>query len=348
MAIKETADRFRRFSRTEAGHLPVYSRLVSGCADDVDVMTLMEHAPRGQRRPNLLLASVHDILLSGVDHPLAAWYPSVSESTPPGEDPYPAFRDLIDSHLQRVTDDLATKATQTNEPNRSCLWRLAMPQLSREVDVPLAIVELGPSAGLNLCFDRYSYDFDGGDKGLMSCRLRGGAAPEPLDINVSSRVGLDLMPVDLTDLAAVRWLKACIWPEQLERHHRFDTAVSIAALDPPDLRQGDLIDDLPALLAEVGPDHHLVVINSWVLFYVERSRRLALESMLDRHQGDFAALSWVSAEGPGVIAWAGDRDDYLDEPHSVVGWTHWRDGQLRTQKILARCHSHLAWLERFS
>jgi hypothetical protein len=345
---RETADRFRGFARTEASALPVYTRLVSASAEDIDLMQLMESAPRGQRRPNLLLASVHDLLLSGVDHPLARWYPSISGEPVRDGDPFPAFRDLIWSNADRVTADLKTRATQTNEPNRSCLWRVMLPMVARRGPAaPIALVELGPSAGLNLCFDRYTYDFaDGGDS-LMSCQLRG--AVESIDFDadaaVATRVGLDLSPIDAADDVAVRWLKACIWPEQLDRHARFDAAVSIVAADPPDLRQGDLIDDLPGLFDEIDADHHVVVINSWVLFYVERSRRIELEQTLGHHASAFAGMSWISAEGPGVVGWAGEPDDFLEEPHSVVGWTHWRSRKLVEQQVIARCHSHLAWLE---
>ncbi|HKY15453.1 MAG TPA: DUF2332 domain-containing protein [Microthrixaceae bacterium] len=350
MTTAETAERFRGFAQSEAGHLPVYCRLVTVAADDPRVMELMEQAPRGQRQPNLLLAAVHDLLLAGADDELAAWYPTVNGGEePPADDPASAFDAFVDAHEAELADALATRATQTNEPNRSCLWRAVLPSIS---DGPLHLVELGASAGLNLCFDRYRYEFtelpvsDDPRGDVLRCQFRGERPPIDRPIPpIASRVGLDLDPIDVRDEREVRWLKACIWPEQLDRHRRFDHAVSVVAADPPEIVRGDLVDDLPALFERFGPDDDVVVINSWVLFYVRRDRRAELEDVLGELSRSTAGVTWVSAEGPGIVSWAGQRDEFLVEPHSVVARSRWRNGELLRRDLVARCHAHLAWLE---
>jgi hypothetical protein len=347
VTIEQTAERFRLFAK-EVGHLPVYSRISTAAADDVTMLELMEEAPLGQRRLNLLLAAVHDLLLDGVVHPLGSWYPTVNGGVaPPADDPYPAFASLVDEQHEGIVDALRNRATQTNEPNRSCLWRLALPAVAATVDARVSLVELGASAGLNLCFDRYTYDFspDGSaSDALLRCAVRTGEvdtdAPVP---PIVDRVGLDLTPNSVDDPRAVRWLKACIWPEQLDRHRRFDAAIAIAQESPPRLVAGDLVDDLPSVVATLAQDTHLVVCNSWVLAYVERGRREELEETLGRLAAA-RPVTWLSAEAPTVVSWAGTRDDYDAEPYSYVSMARWRGG-VETRGGLARCHAHLEWID---
>ena len=358
MTLEETRQRFWVFAET-CRHLRVYEQIVEGCARNDEMMAFMEAAPRGQRRPNLLLASVHNMLLAGAEHELAAWYPSVSDNPPPPGDPIGAFVDFVGSHGERITEDLRVRSTQTNEPNRSCLWRAAIPEIASR-DRPLALFELGASAGLNLAFDRYAYEFsyptDGSehvehsgsanDASAMRSNLRLGL-PQPLLAipEISVRRGLDLNPADLTDAETVRWLKACIWPEQLGRHQRFDAAVANTRIDPPEVIQGDLIDGLFGLVEAASEDSHVVLFNSWVMFYVERSRRETLEHKIEEVAQQFPRVTWFFAEGPGVVEWAGNAEDYLTEPHSVLGYKNWVNGKPDSERVVGKCHAHLEWLD---
>jgi hypothetical protein len=302
----------------------------------------------GQRRPNLLLAAVHDLLLAGTASNLGRWYQTVTGGVaPPFEDPGPVFLAFIWDHVDEITAALRHRATQTNEPNRSCLWWVATRAAAADVPHrPLSLVELGPSAGLNLAFDRATYDWgalDPPDERLR-CEVRRGdeliGAPLP---PIGARTGIDQSPISLDDEAGLRWLKACIWPEQPERHLRFDAAVARSRLDPPTLIQGDLIDRLPDVLDAIPHDHHVIVMNTWVLAYVRRDRRVDLSRLLDQLAVD-RTVTWISAEGAGVVDWVdASRDDELS---TVVGMARWRDGR-RTNATVARCHAHLAWLDWF-
>jgi hypothetical protein len=149
--------------------------------------------------------------------------------------------------------------------------------------------------------------------------------------------------VVLDDDVGLRWLKACIWPEQPERHLRFDAAVARSRLDPPQLVRGDLIDGLPAIINAVPSDHHVVVVNTWVMAYVRRDRRAELSQMLDELAVG-RTMSWITAEGPGVMDWVEDERDAAVS--TVVGLARWRNGT-RTNATVARCHAHLAWLDWF-
>jgi hypothetical protein len=348
VTAEETERNFRLFARSEVNELPTYVRVVNAAADDPGVMDLMEAAPRGQRRPNLLLAAVHDLLLAGATDQLGRWYQTVNGGVaPPAEDPGPAFLAFIDDHRDEIVDALEHRATQTNEPNRSCLWWIAIRAAAADVpDRPLSLVELGPSAGLNLAFDRATYDWGAHDPpdARLRCAVRRGAelidAPSP---PIVGRTGIDQLPISLDDEAGLRWLKACIWPEQPERHLRFDAAVARSRLDPPQLVAGDLIEQLPAVIAAIPRDHHMIVVNTWVLAYVRRDRRVELSTLLDELAAG-RTMSWITAEGPTVVDWVDDERD--DEFSTVVGLARWRNG-VRTNATVARCHAHLAWLDWF-
>jgi hypothetical protein len=299
VTAEETERNFRLFALSEVHELPMYLRLATAAADDPAVMELMQEAPRGQRRANLLLAAVHDLLLAGAPSDLAHWYPTVNGGVaPPPEDPGPVFISFIWDHRHEITDALRHRATQTNEPNRSCLWWIATRAAAADVaDRPLSLVELGPSAGLNLAFDRATYDWgalEPPDERLR-CEVRRGTQLIGLDSPpIVARTGIDQSPVSLDDDAGLRWLKACIWPEQPERHLRFDAAVARSRLDPPTLIRGDLIDELPGVVDRIPDDHHVIVVNTWVLAYVRRDRRVDLSQLLDELAVD-RTVTWITA-----------------------------------------------------
>jgi len=336
----------------------VYRQICLGTADDPAVLALFADTPARQQRPVLLLAAVHDLLLGGLDHPLARWYPTVNGGrTPPDDDPFSMFRDLVLGHANDVLARLATRATQTNEVNRSCLWFAALRAASADQpDRPISLIEVGAAAGLNLLVDQYQYNYwrdtpgDGIQRGnpaskvALRCQVIGAQPP----VNraappIAHRVGIDPQPIDVFDLDAVRWLQACVWPEQLERHQRFVAAVETARLDPPTVVPGDAVADIDSVVATAGADHHVVVINSWVLTYLATDRRAAFEDALDRI-GRVRDLTWVSAEHPHCLG-AFDRGavDADNVDYSLVGMRTWRSGQRTTQHV-ATIHPHLQWI----
>ena len=208
-----------------AGYSPIYERIARALADDDrSLALLLDAAPTG-RTPVLALAAVHDIVLAEPGSPLAEIYAGRSAG-----DPWPPFRELLHTRSAEVLLRMRTRNIQTNEVGRSAallpaLAAVRASALAAGDDRPLALVELGPSAGLNLLLDRYAvtYRRDGsvvaavGDPGSpvqLACEVRGPADPlvEGLPVPIASRVGLDLSPVDVTDPEARRWLSACVWP----------------------------------------------------------------------------------------------------------------------------------------
>ncbi len=348
------ATRFVGFADTECGALPLYDRISRAASNDPEVIDLLLAAPPGQRRPVLLLAALHDLVVGQPDVPAARWFPSVTGRPVPEGDPWPDVRSAVLDDATRMKQVCATRSTQTNEPNRSALWALAVPWIAAEVDGPLAMVELGCSAGLNLRWERMSLQLDGltvrdlRGTAVASTRSRPGQPPVETLPEIVARVGIDRSPVDLTDPAARRWLRACIWAEQTDRLDRFDESVAAFLADPapPSLVQGDAMDELAEVVESLPSDAHLVVYWSWFLTYVERSRREALDVMLDLI-GQRRSLSVISAEASGVsprFVDPGRPGDLERETRTVVGVSRWRLGH-RRDAVVARCHPHLQWID---
>jgi hypothetical protein len=209
-------------------------------------------------------------------------------------------------------------------------------------------VDVGASAGLNLLLGQYHYRYQpGGEVGdpssvVLTCGVRGDA-PIPSQLpSVGRSVGLDHAPIDVRDDDAVRWLEACVWPDQSDRFDRLRAALALARATPPDVRTGDAVADVAALVTEVAATGvHPVVTNSWVLSYLTTEQREAYVDRLDG-LGAVIDLSWVYAESPAMVAGVprpdGPRDDV-----TVLSVVRWRSGA-RTVDHVARCHPHGYWL----
>ncbi len=265
---------------------------------------LLELASAAQSRPvpNLLFGAVQYLLLRGIPHPLAAFYPGLSDA--PLElrqhDPVPVFRAFCLEHAEAIATLLATRRVQTNEIRR-CACLLPAFTLVAQRDGPLAIVEIGASAGLNLLWDRYSYHYgeqqcgDPASSVQLRCELRGPRRP-PLPLRIPEivyRVGLDLNPIDVRDDAQTLWLRALIWPEQRDRAAYLKQAIALAQTAPPLIRAGDAVALLPAVFAEVPPEATLCLYHSFVLNQFSQAAREQFYQLLDRYAAtrDFSVVS---------------------------------------------------------
>ncbi|MGH3683753.1 MAG: DUF2332 family protein [Pseudonocardiaceae bacterium] len=169
------------------------------------------------------------LLTDHCDHPLARFYPALTGQPAPADDPYPTLRDFILNHRDQIIAIVATRLVQTNEPARSSYLYPALLAAQRlGGGQPLALIEIGPSAGLTRVPDRYAYDYGTGalhgdptSPMVFSCALRGDSTP-PLagTLSVRWRIGVDVHPLDLNDPADRQWLRALIWPDHPDRAQR--------------------------------------------------------------------------------------------------------------------------------
>jgi len=275
-----TAMMYAEFAAREAHHVsPAYEALSVAVSLDPGVLALLDTLPPAKRQPNLLYAVV--TFLGG-----------------PRTDPA-AFLGFVRDNWPEIEPEMRTRATQTNEVGRCALLLPVLAALPQ----PLALLEVGASAGLNLYPDRYAYRY--GDRHLgdgpvvLDCDLTGQAPPTALP-RVVWRAGLDLNPLDITDPADARWLESLIWPEHHHRRDRLRAAARIAAAEPPRLRRGDVVDDLPALAAQAPEGATLVIFNTSVLYQVPADRRRAFTDLVRDLPGH-----WISAENMATFAYEG-------------------------------------------
>jgi hypothetical protein len=311
----------------------LYARLSERIVDDPELLELASRAPVGQPPPNLLFAAVHYLLLRGLGNPLARFYPSLNGGQDIAEDPYPAFRAFCLANDGAIDDLIQHRAVQTNEVARSSALQRGFAVVARRAGLPLALVEVGASAGLNLVGDRYRYTYgaielgDPASEVLIDCRLRGDLKP-PLGIApIAWRIGIDRNPIDTGDADQVLWLRALVWPDQPRRAELLLTAIRCAREDPPQVLRGDAIDLLPEVLARAPADAAVCVYSSFVLYQLGPPQARRLEALLTE-AGRLRPIHRLALEA-----------DPIDRPYLDL------HGPRGDQVRLAAAHGHGEWLE---
>jgi hypothetical protein len=231
----------------------------------------------------------------------------------------------------------AEQDVQTNEVRRA--WGLLPAFLACGAE-HLDLVELGPSAGLLLAFDRYGYRYRAGSWGTGALTLDGddrGGPPADLlacGLRVGRRRGIDLNPVDVDSKEGARLLQSFVWPDQADRLERLRRAIDIVRSDPPELVRGDYVELLPSLLRDRRDDALTVVFNSVTTTYLQAERYHELTRAIAEAAAE-APLAWISLETP--------RDDAVYRG-TALEVTVWPGGETRR---LARVDHHCEWLEWF-
>ncbi|AVT37555.1 DUF2332 domain-containing protein [Plantactinospora sp. BB1] len=287
------AARYVEFGTRETrGVSPAYERLALAVSRDDELLALIGTLPPAKQQPNLLFGVVR--LLGG-----------------PVEDPA-AFHDYAVANWPTIAAQVRTRATQTNEAGRCALLLPVLTALPQ----PLALLEVGASAGLCLYPDRYAYRYGdhllGTGEPVLDCAVTGVAPPTRLP-EVVWRAGLDLNPLDVTDPADLAWLDATIWPEHAHRRARLRTAAAVAAAEPPLLRRGDLVDDLAALAAQAPSGATLVVFHTSVLYQVPAPRRQIFADLVRGLPGH-----WIANEAPEVLPYDGLPEQPSEAFHNVL------------------------------
>jgi hypothetical protein len=296
------ARHFRQFGRQAVGSdSPLYAQLNELIADSPPLLALAARSAEGT--PMVFLAAVHDELLRDPGHELAEYYPTVGGPRAPDGRLPRALEAFCADREERLAATLHTRRTQTNETARCAGLLPAFAAVAGER--PLAQIEIGASAGLNGLWDHYAYDYAGraaGDRDSplrIGCELRGAAAPPLEPPPVAWRAGVDLSPPDLADPLDVRWLRACLWPDQPARHARFEAALAVAREHGPvEVRRGDALAMLPGLIAGAPAGALVCVFHSAALAYFTREQVTELRALLEGVERDVA---WVGAEAPGVL-----------------------------------------------
>lgn len=297
MLTQPLPEQFRFFAQGAARDgATTYDMVSRGIADDPELLALIGEAPEAQRRPNLLLAAVHFLLLGGARHPLAAHYDTVRSFVPdthpgPPRDVVADFKDFCLAYRDPLLELIAGRSTQTNEVGRCSALLPALKTIAAgyPVERPLSLLDLGTSAGLNLLFDSYAYTYRQRSDGAvlqagrtdadvrLECTVRGELdelpplSPPP----IAARTGIDASPIDPTSDDGALWLLACQWPDNMNRFTRLRAALRVARTTshPPTVHRGDMVDDLERVADAIAADGPLVVFHTWVAAYLSPARQ---------------------------------------------------------------------------
>ncbi|WP_235565704.1 DUF2332 domain-containing protein [Microbacterium sp. Root166] len=280
-AAAAVVERYGRFARDEApGRSALYAEWAAGVALDREVAQILARIPAERRQPPLVFA--------------------VTRLLGAPEAPFPEWSRWLVSHADDVVAEASRRSLQTNEPQRCAAL---LPALST-VDGPIALLELGASAGLCLYPDRYSYRFAGGpdldpadgpSRVILECAVSG---EPPLRLpDVRWRAGLDLAPLDAADADDRRFLTTLVWPGEEGRAARVEAALDVVAADPPLLIAGDASDpDVLRAAAGLAPAGvTLVVTTPGVLPHIPRAARERLLATLQA-----LAAVWITIDPPGL------------------------------------------------
>lgn len=276
---------YTAFAANEArGISPLYETLAETLIQHDELVAFIASLPADKRQPNLLFAAARHVC-----------------GTP--EDPE-HFVELIQQHQTRIRSVMLARHTQTNEPARCA----TLVPLLASLPQPLALLEVGASAGLCLLPDRYGYDYghqrllpDTPEKTpipVFPCQTNDETRTPPVLPEVVWRLGIDLNPIDLTNRDDVTWLETLVWPGQEPRAERLRAAIAMAQTDRPTVMQGHLLHDLPRYAAQAPKHATLVVFHTAVLAYLlDPADRDRFGSMVRETDA-----VWISNEAPRVLS----------------------------------------------
>ena len=333
---------FRRFARVEARDLesPMYEELAHAISRDDDLLEIAAQTKAYQPPPNMLFAAVQFLLLSGEEHALSSHYPIIAGEARVGTSAIADFRDFCIGHREAVIEIIRSRRTQTNVVRRCTCLLPAFSIVSQESGLPLALIDIGASAGLNLNFDRYYYRYQShGNKVVnwgsersrihLEAELNGSSSFPSLApiISVASRNGIDLNPVDLTNPDQLLWLRSLIWPEHVERHQQLIDAASEFNNSDICMHAGDATEVLPGLMASIPVEHALVVYSTIALYQFPNKSRERLSQALTR--GSENRPVWQIA---------------LEGSQPTLSLTRYRNGVSDTE-ILADASPHGWWIK---
>ena len=253
---------------------------------------------------------------------------------------WPDFRSALESQREFLARFVRDQAVQTNEVQRCYALLPAFLSLAQESGAEtLDLVELGPSAGLNLIWDHYAYAYRAGRWGSSRLELSG-VEYEPVPravlerrVSVRRRLGIDLKPVDVTSEHGARLLHAFLWPGRVERAQRLKAAIGILRRERPTLVRGDYVELLPSVLAERDDEALTVVFQTASTGYIGAERRAELRELLEA-AGREGPLGWISTRAVEEL-----EEDRHDSYELEVGL--WPGGGRR---LLLRCDFHGNWL----
>lgn len=322
--------------------LPFYSALLGELENDSTALRLLAGVRAEQRNPMLVLAALQLAGLNG--HPVLG---PIYAAARHGEllEPASAARDVLAviQEAPEVVGDELRRSTQTNEPGRSAVLQAVVRDLSQS-SPSINIVEVGTSAGINLCFDQFPVraSDDANPLTLVCVDETPVDRSTPLP-DVATRIGIDPFPLDLAKEDDRLWLKACIWPEQRRRHERFDAVVAARPTWPDaTILTGRALERLDDAMTLIDQNVMTVIYNTWVAFYLSaEEQRDYFSDLIERCAT--TNVAWISIEST-LIKVPGVDIDEAAHHRAASQVVVTAPGSSPT--LWGWCHAHGRWLER--
>lgn len=304
---------------------PLYAGLLEQAAEDVEAGGPVSEPLRGHENdPQLsvlglrLMGAVNRLVLAGREPVLVDAY---ADGDPARA--WEALRDVVSRNSAEL-HDLVELPVQTNEVGRCNALLFGFMGVATTTGLPLRLLEVGASAGLNLRWDRYCYaarDFSWGPASSpvrLEFELEGDPPALPPTIEIGARHGCDASPINPTTEEGRMTLLAYIWPDQTERIARMQAALKVASALPVQVDREPAASWTKRMLSEPMSGQATVLYHSIVSQYLSDEERDTFHANIQ------AAGEWATKEAP--LAWlrmepGGERAD--------VHLTTWPGGETR-------------------
>jgi hypothetical protein len=282
--------------------------------------------------------ALHSFVLERLDPALVAIFPPQRAAFDPV-----AGAEVVGNALRKFRDrvaDYLQRPPQTNEIGRSAVLLGGFATVAARTGLPLALHELGASAGLNMLWSRYRYELgtnaswgDPASPVIIRCDWRGTPPALPPGIDVVSWRGCDVSPIHVAAPHAATRLMSYVWADQRERLQRLQAAIELARSAALEVEEIDAVSFAERELAEGRAGATTVIYHSIFWQYLPETSRAALRAFIEAagaRATEAAPLAWLAFEVP--AAWGGQQ---LVKPQLKL--TIWPGGERIT---LAEAHPH--------
>ena len=300
---------------------PLYAALLEHAAQDVErggpAWEVLAATGAAERTGELfrggpalqLMGAVHRLVIEGRAPALARFYPSAG-GIADAEQAAAVLIETIAEHAASLPQ-LMERPIQTNEVGRSAALLVGFLAVARDTGLPLRVLEIGASAGLNLRWDRYRYTSEIGSWGdptspvEIADAFAGEAPPLGVAPEVVERRGCDPAPLDPGAEETRLTLLSYTWPDQERRFAQLRTALELAPSVPVAVELAGAVEWLEGVLAEPARGVATVVFHSVVLPYLGEDGIAALWRVLESAGGrarSDAPFAWLSLEAGADLA----------------------------------------------
>lgn len=293
-----------------------------------------------------LAGGLHDAVLAGRAPALARFYPSAGGrfGAAEGQALWQAARGHIGASRRSLRRWMERSVPQTNEVGRAAALLAGLLQIAAATRLPLALYEIGASAGLNLLLDQFAYRLGRhrwGERAArvqLRCAWHGRAPALDAPLQVRARRGCDIAPVRWRKAHERRRLEAWVWPDMMARLTALRAALDLAAKRPPRVEKSTAAAWAAKRLAAPRQGEVRVLMHSVVWPYLPSAERRAIAAHME------ALGTRASAAAP--IAWLAFEPGARVAQGFVLRLRLWGAGDARP-RVLARGQPHgsaVRWL----